>query len=530
MLSKTTIIRKASVAIKREKIQQHKSGHQKHVIKLGRKQIRRNVATPQTETQSQVETDVTKKSEDEIFQWTKQWYPVHAVIHLDPTRPTGIQLLGKDLVIWRDGGGNWVCFEDQCPHRLVPLSEGRLETDGTLQCSYHGWRFNGKGECVKIPQAEPEMAEKLCQNERAHAKTYPTQEKYGLLWIWGESGADAHLESLSSPPIVTPVLESTQFEFRDWLVRDMPYSHETLLENVVDPAHVTVTHHGRSGQDRNNAVPLYSKLETPMHAYTGFKFFYSSEKNKLQKENLEGNSDSVQFIPPNFVQYSTMPTGKRTFDSNMVLISTPITKGKCRLFQKVFFHGEDGQKAYKTISSIPKWLFHLGANTFFQQDNVFLLKQEKVVRNEKMPKPVTKAYYTPTISDIGVNELHKWLTMHAQGGVPYPPEAISPQNDNGTDTYNFHTKICTFCMGALQNFRKIQVGAWVACAICATCAICSALIQLLVPYNVFEFVVQLPQVKVFVFGVFSLLFGAIGNYVNQTIIQFYKTEYTHADH
>lgn len=36
---------------------------------------------------------------------------------------------------------SWVVFEDRCPHRLAPLSEGRLEpSTGQLMCSYHGAR------------------------------------------------------------------------------------------------------------------------------------------------------------------------------------------------------------------------------------------------------------------------------------------------------------------------------------------------------------------------------------------------------
>eukprot|EP00882_Tetradesmus_deserticola_P025386 GHRQ01027880.1.p1 GENE.GHRQ01027880.1~~GHRQ01027880.1.p1 ORF type:complete len:320 (+),score=26.48 GHRQ01027880.1:99-1058(+) len=39
----------------------------------------------------------------------------------------------------RAGGTSWVVFEDRCPHRLAPLSEGRLEpATGHLMCSYHG--------------------------------------------------------------------------------------------------------------------------------------------------------------------------------------------------------------------------------------------------------------------------------------------------------------------------------------------------------------------------------------------------------
>lgn len=72
--------------------------------------------------------------------WHRQWYPLAAVDDLDPTRPTAVQLLGKRLVVWRDPkGGQWSVLEDRCPHRLAPLSEGRVEPKtGNLMCAYHG--------------------------------------------------------------------------------------------------------------------------------------------------------------------------------------------------------------------------------------------------------------------------------------------------------------------------------------------------------------------------------------------------------
>eukprot|EP00439_Symbiodinium_sp_Y106_P023783 s1101_g2.t3 len=99
------------------------------------------------------EEDVKTDSWGEIFVWQKAWYPMAVIEDLDGTRPTKLQLLGEDLVAWVDGDGEWRVFEDRCPHRAVPLSEGRIEKDGTLMCSYHGWRFNGEGKVTAIPQA-----------------------------------------------------------------------------------------------------------------------------------------------------------------------------------------------------------------------------------------------------------------------------------------------------------------------------------------------------------------------------------------
>lgn len=67
--------------------------------------------------------------------WTAHWYAVAMTSALDPSRPNPIALLGKDLVLWKDmSTGEWRCFEDRCPHRAVPLSEGKVWPDGSLMC------------------------------------------------------------------------------------------------------------------------------------------------------------------------------------------------------------------------------------------------------------------------------------------------------------------------------------------------------------------------------------------------------------
>lgn len=63
--------------------------------------------------------------------------------------------------------------------RLAPLSQGRIEpSDGTLQCSYHGWRFSGSGAAAAIPQAEhdgPQVERISLASKRSCVATYPTQ-------------------------------------------------------------------------------------------------------------------------------------------------------------------------------------------------------------------------------------------------------------------------------------------------------------------------------------------------------------------
>jgi phenylpropionate dioxygenase-like ring-hydroxylating dioxygenase large terminal subunit len=73
--------------------------------------------------------------------------------------------LGTRVVFWKGVGvQEWFAAVDECPHRLAPLSEGRV-VDGGLECPYHGWQFEGAGGgCVAIPQLE-ETAEDAADDD-----------------------------------------------------------------------------------------------------------------------------------------------------------------------------------------------------------------------------------------------------------------------------------------------------------------------------------------------------------------------------
>lgn len=92
------------------------------------------------------------------YPWPQNWYPVGVVEDLPHDRPTPVTIFGHKLILWWDaaaepaGQARWRCFSDACPHRLAPLSEGRIDGAGRLQCSLHGWSFDGDGRCASLPQ------------------------------------------------------------------------------------------------------------------------------------------------------------------------------------------------------------------------------------------------------------------------------------------------------------------------------------------------------------------------------------------
>ena len=62
------------------------------------------------------------------FNFWQNWYPISPLEDLKCDCPISFTLLGKPLVIWKNPTtSTFQVFLDQCPHRLAPLSEGRID-------------------------------------------------------------------------------------------------------------------------------------------------------------------------------------------------------------------------------------------------------------------------------------------------------------------------------------------------------------------------------------------------------------------
>ena len=105
-----------------------------------------------------------------------EWLVVAMSDEIGTQQPHKVTVLGEDIVLWRSETGIHA-FRDLCIHRGTALSLGRVE-DGNLVCPYHGWQYEGSGQCVRIP-AQPDLP--IPTKARAHS--YACQERYGLVWL-----------------------------------------------------------------------------------------------------------------------------------------------------------------------------------------------------------------------------------------------------------------------------------------------------------------------------------------------------------
>jgi len=59
-------------------------------------------------------------------------------------------ICGRHVVLYRRTDDVCVALENARWHRLLPLSQGRLEGDDVV-CGYHGLIYNPQGRCVYMP-------------------------------------------------------------------------------------------------------------------------------------------------------------------------------------------------------------------------------------------------------------------------------------------------------------------------------------------------------------------------------------------
>ncbi|MBW4421246.1 MAG: Rieske 2Fe-2S domain-containing protein [Myxacorys californica WJT36-NPBG1] len=375
------------------------------------------------------------------FDWKEAWYPVYYVEDLDKAKLTKFTLLGQDLVIWWDKqAACWRAFSDQCPHRLAPLSEGRIAADGLLECPYHGWAFKGDGACDRIPQQRPDQA--AHESNRACVATFPTAERQGLLFIYAGTPENADRVKI---PLIEPMEESPE----GWVClntfRDLPYDALTLLENVLDSSHVSFTHH-RSVGNRSNAAPV--ELEVLEAGKQGFQGFWAEgpRKGTLGQQH-------TTFVAPALMWHDL--TSKQFGRTLTVVYATPIRKGECRVFARFPFKFSSKLPGF-LITLTPRWYSHIGNNNVLEDDQIFLHHQERYLAAKGGSSNFAKAFYLATRADTFVSALRRWVNEFEAD--PFSAQALPPARSTEAllDRYHSHTVHCASCRSALTNIQKIR--------------------------------------------------------------------------
>lgn len=179
------------------------------------------------------------------------WYPVARSSELG-RKPLAVTLMDVPLVVFRDAAGVPAVVLDRCGHRNYPLSLGRVTDDGLLQCGYHGWSYDGGGQCLRVPGLRQVRTQSTW-----HVPAHACVEQDGFVWAWGEPDAEP-----LRPPYALPVVGGRgagETVFRC----DVESTLRASLENALDVPHTAFLHRGlfRGNAPRNTITAIRRPIE-----------------------------------------------------------------------------------------------------------------------------------------------------------------------------------------------------------------------------------------------------------------------------
>ncbi|EDM77235.1 vanillate O-demethylase oxygenase, putative [Plesiocystis pacifica SIR-1] len=162
-------------------------------------------------------------------------------------KPFARTLLGRHVMLIRTREGV-VGLGAQCPHRHADLSTGEFGK-GRIRCPYHGWSFDMQGRCVEVPGTS-RVPKAAC------LPRYPARERQGMIWVWFGEGEPTPSEPPSFEFSPSQRMRRQRTPPRLWEV-----SYVDLVENTLDPTHITATHARTLGSRWAEHVGLMTEIE-----------------------------------------------------------------------------------------------------------------------------------------------------------------------------------------------------------------------------------------------------------------------------
>jgi len=286
------------------------------------------------------------------------WYVAAMTHELEPGQVMSRMICNIPMALFRSHSGEAGALLDRCPHRLFPLSQGKVEEQG-LRCAYHGLVFERDGQCAQIP-SQPEIPANAC------VTSYPVREEHGLIWVW--PGEKSQAASVPLPGFETGegYLSGLDFSCLDpsdeWGVAGPHVIHLNAnymlaVDNLLDLTHTAFVH----ANTFDNAGVLDSERtvktvgDQQLIDFFGFKNTMSAplRTGYILDENvpLFDNYLETRWQAPGvmILVHGAVPEGgDREQDGAIVLntnILTPATERSCHYFwaQSVYRNRGDGK-------------------------------------------------------------------------------------------------------------------------------------------------------------------------------------------
>jgi nitrite reductase/ring-hydroxylating ferredoxin subunit len=299
------------------------------------------------------------------------WLPISLAKHVPRGRPTQLRRLGLRIVVWRDATGEVRAGSDSCPHRHAALSKGCVR-EGTLECPYHGFRFDSRGRCVSVPPERPELPIPRALS----MDMFETREEHGVVWLWfGERRAE-----YPAIPFFPQVYQHRTASYG--VAYESPFDFVRFTENTLDLSHFPVVHRGTL----KVAGPIVQIHESSLEAgRIHVDFSYGGGRD----ESKPAERFSLDFQYPGTATLNVLPRVR------YVIGQVPVDERTTWFFSIVYQH-------YVLLPGL-RWLL---CWLILQFEKVFVLPQDYAIMRHQPPRdPAIAEVHLP--SDVAITLWHK---------------------------------------------------------------------------------------------------------------------------
>jgi len=193
------------------------------------------------------------------------WFAVAWSKELTDGEVKRLRYFDEELVLFRTRSGQPKVLDAYCAHLGAHLAEGGRVVGDTIRCPFHGWQYDGDGQCTHIPYCEQIPP-------KARVRAWNVVERDRMIFVWHHAeGKPPEWEVPSLPELEDPEwTEPRTYELKvDVHMQDM-------AENNCDPVHFQYVHGmldvppseiSYADNGRFMRVVSRTKQETPLGAF-----------------------------------------------------------------------------------------------------------------------------------------------------------------------------------------------------------------------------------------------------------------------
>jgi len=159
---------------------------------------------------------------NELPLYLNSWQAVCMIDEVKPTKILSKNIMGEDIVIWKDGNNHISVMKAHCPHLGAHLASGGDIINNNIRCAFHHHCFDLKGQCR--------------HKKKERIFTYPLDIQGGIVFAWFHS-------ELKEPSWTLPNLLIDENN-KEWMIchselngTRVPSHPMTFIENGADINH-----------------------------------------------------------------------------------------------------------------------------------------------------------------------------------------------------------------------------------------------------------------------------------------------------